>query len=131
MSKDVSILTEGFSIVGDVFCKGEVEVCGGKISNGKVIAKKINIQSNGLLECDVYTENLIMSNGGKIVGNITAKNLKLLNGSEISGDVVYNNLSIEDGAMIAGKFVKIDSDKMTDMLENVKTGMLDKENKDN
>ena len=72
-----------------------------------------------------------MSNGGKIIGNITAKNMKLLNGSEIAGDVVYSNLSIEDGAMIAGNFHKIDNDKIAEILENVKTEMLDKENIDN
>ena len=131
MSKDVSILTEGFLVVGNVACKGEVEVCGGKITNGKVSAKKINVQSDGLLDCDVFTENLIMSNGGKIIGNITAKNVKLLNGSEISGDVVYSNLSIEDGAVIAGNFHKIDNDKIDEILESVKTEMLGKENIDN
>ena len=131
MSKDVSILTEGFFIIGDVVCKGEIEVCGGKITDGKVSAKKINVQADGLLECDVFTENLVMSNGGKIIGNITAKNMKLLNGSEIAGDVVYSNLSIEDGAMIAGNFHKIDNDKIAEILENVKTEMLDKENIDN
>ena len=127
MSKDVSILTEGFFVIGDVVCKGEIEVCGGKITSGKVSAQKVNVQANGLLNCEVFTENLIMSNGGKIMGNITAKNIKLLNGSEISGDVVYSNLSIEDGAMIDGKFHKIDNDTMTEMLENVQVEILEQE----
>jgi len=100
LDEDVSIISSGVKILGDLTSEGNVRIDGivnGNISiNGNLTAGELSE-----LKGEIKAKNITMS--GKIFGKVLAQEkLKLESKSFLKGDIITKYLIIEEGAVFEG-----------------------------
>ena len=100
LDEDVSILSHGVRIEGNLFSEGNVRIDG--VVNGNItIGGNLTIGDSSQLNGEVKAKNITMS--GKVVGKVFAQEkLKLENKSSLKGDIISKFLIIEEGACFEG-----------------------------
>jgi cytoskeletal protein CcmA (bactofilin family) len=100
LDEDVSILSNGVRIEGNLFSEGNVRIDG--VVNGNItIDGNLTIGDSSQLNGEVKAKNITMS--GKVIGKVTAQEkLKLESKSYLKGDIISKFLVIEEGAHFEG-----------------------------
>jgi cytoskeletal protein CcmA (bactofilin family) len=100
LSEDVSIISNGVKIDGNLESNGNVRIDGTIIGN-IIVNGNLTLGDLGKLNGDVKAKNITMS--GHVVGKITAEEkLKLEPKSVLKGDLITKFLIIEEGAFFEG-----------------------------
>lgn len=100
LDEDVSIISSGVKIEGDLTSEGNVRVDG--FVNGNIsVNGNLTVGELSELRGEVKAKNITMS--GKIIGKVLAQEkLKLESKSQLKGDIVTKFLIIEEGAIFEG-----------------------------
>lgn len=98
--EDVSIISSGVKIDGDLYSEGNVRI-DGKINGNVTIDGNLTIGDSSELRGEIKARNITMS--GKIFGKIDAtEKLKLESKSVLKGDLITKFLIVEEGAIFEG-----------------------------
>jgi len=112
-SKDVSIIGSDLTIVGNLICKGEVQVDG--IVEGDIQGSNVVIGEGATVTGNIAGDEVIVR--GHVIGTVYGRRVMLQTTSVVEGDVYHQSLSIEQGAMFEGKSRRSNEDPRT-MLKN-------------
>jgi len=100
LTEDVSIISNGVKIDGNLFSEGNVRI-DGAVEGNVVVIGNLTIGDLSQLNGEVKAKNITMS--GKVFGKIVAEEkLKLEPKSVLKGDLITKYLIIEEGAFFEG-----------------------------
>lgn len=100
LSEDVSILSHGVKIEGNLFSEGNVRIDGIIVGNVTVNGN-LTIGDGSKIEGEVKARNITMS--GRVDGKVNAlEKLRMEAKSVLKGDLVTKFLVIEEGAVFQG-----------------------------
>ena len=97
-----SIISEGFEFVGTITSDGVLNVSG--VIKGKVTAKSVLVDSTGLVEGELFSDQVMVK--GKVLGDINCDELNIGPLAEVDGSVSYDSVHIQRGGKIKGHFIK-------------------------
>ena len=98
---DVSIISEGMSIFGDVETHGNIRV-DGKVKGKVKAGGNVTVGKNGGIEGNITSKSMTI--GGGVVGGVQVEGKLILEAkSQLQGDIVAAVLVIEEGAKFSGK----------------------------
>ena len=99
-NEDVSILSGGVKIEGNLSSDGNVRIDGTVIGNVKVNGN-LTIGETAKIVGEVFATNITL--GGNIEGKVNASDtFRLESKSSLKGDLITRRLVIEDGALFDG-----------------------------
>lgn len=99
-AEDVSIISSGVKIEGNLFSLGNVRIDGTVFGNVTVNGN-LTIGDSSELNGEIKANNITMS--GKIIGKVNAQEkLKLESKSVLKGDLITKYLVVEEGALFEG-----------------------------
>ena len=96
-----SVISEGFSLTGDIVSSGILHI-EGKI-NGKIKADSINIGPSGQVDGELDCETLHIK--GIFSGSAVCGELVVADKASIRGSVTYRSVTISRGAVIEGELL--------------------------
>ncbi len=96
-----SVISEGFSLTGDIVSNGILHI-EGKI-NGKIKADSINIGPSGQVDGDLDCETLHIK--GVFSGSAVCGELVVADKASVRGSVTYRSVTISRGAVIQGELL--------------------------
>jgi cytoskeletal protein CcmA (bactofilin family) len=100
-AEEVSIISGGVKLEGNLFSEGNVRIDGMVLGNVTVNGN-LTIGEIANIQGELKANNVVM--GGKIEGKITALDtLRLESKSVLKGDLITRKLIIEDGAFFEGR----------------------------
>ncbi len=99
-----SVISEGFSLVGDIMADGVLHVEGSV--RGTVATGVVNIGPNGSVEGEISCQQLHIK--GSFVGQADCDELLIAGKARVSGRVTYRTLSVQRGADIDGSLVRVE-----------------------
>jgi cytoskeletal protein CcmA (bactofilin family) len=97
-----SIISEGFEFVGTITSEGVLNISG--VIKGKVTAKSVLVDSSGLVEGELFSDQVMVK--GKVLGDINCEELNIGPLAEVDGSVSYDSVHIQRGGKIKGHFIK-------------------------
>jgi cytoskeletal protein CcmA (bactofilin family) len=97
-----SIISEGFEFIGTITSDGVLNIAG--VIKGKVTAKTVLIDSTGLVEGELFSDQVMVK--GKVHGDINCHELNIGPVAEVDGSVSYDSVHIQRGGKIKGHFNK-------------------------
>ena len=97
-----SIISEGFEFVGTITSDGVLNISG--VIKGKVTAKSVLVDSTGLVEGELFSDQVVVK--GKVLGDINCDELNIGPLAEVDGSVSYESVHIQRGGKIKGHFIK-------------------------
>ena len=97
-----SIISEGFEFVGTITSDGVLNISG--VIKGKVTAKTVLVDSTGLVEGELFSDQVMVK--GKVLGDINCDELNIGPLAEVDGSVSYDSVHIQRGGKIKGHFIK-------------------------
>jgi cytoskeletal protein CcmA (bactofilin family) len=97
-----SIISEGFEFVGTITSDGVLNISG--VIKGKVTAKSVLVDSTGLVEGELFSDQVMVK--GKVLGDINCDELNIGPLAEVNGSVSYDSVHIQRGGKIKGHFIK-------------------------
>ncbi|MCK4259414.1 MAG: polymer-forming cytoskeletal protein [Halanaerobiales bacterium] len=97
-----TIIGDGTSISGNLYCKGSIRI-EGKIEGGEVVvAGDVFVGKEGKILANVKGRNIVIA--GEVRGEVDAKEkLEIVPTGVLIGDIKMSTLVIEDGATFKGK----------------------------
>lgn len=98
-----SVISEGFSLVGDITADGALHVEGQV--RGTVKTNVVNIGQNGSVEGKVSCRSLQIK--GTFLGEADCDELLIAGKARVTGRVTYKTLSVQRGAEIDGTLVRV------------------------
>jgi cytoskeletal protein CcmA (bactofilin family) len=98
-----SIISEGFSFVGEVNATGSLSV-EGKLS-GTVNLSALNISATGAV--DGIVNSAIINVKGKLSGTVSCGDLIIGGRATVSGKITYKKLTIQKGGVIMGEIKQL------------------------
>ena len=93
-----SIISASLRIVGNLVSAGDVQIDG--IVDGDVKSRVLTISQGAAVNGAIEADNVYVQ--GEVNGQITAENVVLGASARVVGDVVHKNLVIESGAFLEG-----------------------------
>jgi len=99
-----SVISEGFSLVGDITADGVLHVEGQV--RGTVATGVVNIGPNGSVEGEITCQQLHIK--GAFVGQADCDELLIAGKARVNGRVTYRTLSVQRGADIDGNLVRVE-----------------------
>jgi len=100
IAEDVSIISSGVKIEGNLFSLGNVRIDGAILGNVTVNGN-LTIGDSSELNGEIKATNITMS--GKVIGKVNAyEKLKLESKSVLKGDLITKYLIVEEGALFEG-----------------------------
>lgn len=108
-SRAMSIIGTDLTIVGNLICKGEVQVDG--IVEGDIQGSNVVIGESATVTGNIAGDEVIVR--GHVVGAVHGRRVMLQTTSQVEGDVFHQSLSIEQGAMFEGKSRRTNEDPRT------------------
>ncbi len=100
-AEEVSIISGGVKLEGNLFSEGNVRIDGMVLGN-VTVKGNLTIGEIANIQGELKANSIVM--GGKIEGKITAQDtLRLESKSVLKGDLVTRKLIIEDGAFFEGR----------------------------
>jgi cytoskeletal protein CcmA (bactofilin family) len=97
-----SIISEGFEFVGTITSQGVLNISG--VIKGKVTAKSVLVDATGLVEGELFSDQVMVK--GKVLGDINCDELNIGPLAEVDGSVSYDSVHIQRGGKIKGHFIK-------------------------
>ena len=97
-----SIISEGFEFVGTITSEGVLNISG--VIKGKVTAKSVLVDSTGLVEGELFSDQVMVK--GRVLGDINCDELNIGPLAEVDGYVSYESVHIQRGGKIKGHFIK-------------------------
>jgi len=97
-----SIISEGFEFVGTITSDGVLNISG--VIKGKVTAKSVLVDSTGLVEGELFSDQVMVK--GRVLGDINCDELNIGPLAEVDGSVSYESVHIQRGGKIKGHFIK-------------------------
>ena len=102
-SEDVSIISGGVKLEGNLYSEGSVRIDGTVVGNVKVNGN-LTIGENAHIQGEINANSIVM--GGNVQGKVTALEiLKLESRSVLKGDLITRKLIIEEGAIFEGNSI--------------------------
>ncbi len=99
-SEDVSIISGGVKLEGNLFSEGNVRIDGTVVGNVSVNGS-LTVGENAHMQGEIKASSITM--GGKIEGKVIASEiLRLESKSVLKGDLITRKLIIEEGAVFEG-----------------------------
>lgn len=105
-----SILSQGFSVDGDITCPGDLHIAGALIGN--LVAGKVTLGETGSINGSVEAETAIIN--GVLQGRLVAVNVILGRAAQVRADVVYCSMRIEPGAVFEGYSRRVERENLAD-----------------
>ncbi len=99
-----SVISEGFSLVGDISADGVLHVEGQV--RGTVKTHVVNIGPNGSVEGEISCHQLHIK--GSFLGQADCDELLIAGKARVNGRVTYRTLSVQRGADIDGSLVRVE-----------------------
>lgn len=99
-----SVISEGFSLVGDISADGVLHVEGQV--RGTVTTHVVNIGPNGSVEGEISCQQLHIK--GNFIGQADCDELLIAGKARVNGRVTYRTLSVQRGADIDGSLVRVE-----------------------
>lgn len=93
-----SIISASLRIVGNLVSAGDVQIDG--IVDGDVKSRVLTISQGAAVNGAIEADNVYIQ--GEVNGQITAENVVLGSSARVVGDVVHSNLVVESGAFLEG-----------------------------
>lgn len=97
-----SIISEGFEFVGTITSDGVLNISG--VIKGKVTARSVLVDSTGLVEGELFSDQVMVK--GRVLGDINCNELNIGPLAEVDGSVSYDSVHIQRGGKIKGHFNK-------------------------
>ncbi len=97
-----SVISEGFSLVGDITAQGVLHVEG--MIKGTVTTEAVNIGITGAVEGKIQCTSLQIK--GAFVGEARCQELFIANKARVRGNITYETLSIQRGAYVEGELAR-------------------------
>ncbi len=107
--KSVSVIGTDLTIVGNLICKGEVQVDG--IVEGDIQGSNVVVGEGATVTGSISGEEVIVR--GHVVGSVYGRRVMLQTTSQVEGDIFHQSISIEQGAMFEGKSRRTKEDPRT------------------
>jgi cytoskeletal protein CcmA (bactofilin family) len=101
-SNKPSVISEGFSLVGDITAQGVLHVEG--MIKGTVTTEAVNIGITGAVEGKIQCSSLQIK--GAFVGEARCQELIIANKARVRGSITYETLSIQRGAYVEGELAR-------------------------
>ncbi len=119
-----TIIGNGTSISGNLYCKGSIRV-EGQIEGGEVVAAgDVFIGKDGKVVANIKGRNIIIA--GEVRGDVDAKEkLEIVPTGTLIGDIKMATLVIEDGASFKGKSESRKGSDTVPTTNNQKKEMID------
>ena len=99
-----SIISANLKIVGNLVSDGDVQVDG--LIEGDVNSRSLMVSENASIHGEVEAETVRIH--GTVPGQIKATNVALGPTARVLGDVIHTNLVIESGAFLEGHCKRLD-----------------------
>ncbi len=103
-----SIISTNLRIVGNLISEGDVQVDG--IIEGDVRSRTLTVSEGATITGQIQAETVRIR--GNTLGRIIAKNVELGPTAKVVGDIVHTVISIESGAYLEGQCKHIEKEKM-------------------
>jgi cytoskeletal protein CcmA (bactofilin family) len=107
--KSISVIGTDLTIVGNLICKGEVQVDG--IVEGDIQGSNVVVGENATVSGSISGDEVIVR--GHVVGSVRGRRVMLQTTSQVEGDIYHQSISIEQGAMFEGKSRRTTEDPRT------------------
>jgi len=101
-SNKPSVISEGFSLVGDISAQGILHVEG--LIKGTVSTDAVNIGITGAVEGKIQCKSLQIK--GAFVGEARCQELVISSKARVRGNITYETLSIQRGAFVEGELAR-------------------------
>jgi cytoskeletal protein CcmA (bactofilin family) len=101
-SNKPSVISEGFSLVGDITAQGVLHVEG--MIKGTVTTEAVNIGITGAVEGKIQCTSLQIK--GAFVGEARCQELVIASKARVRGTITYETLSIQRGAYVEGELAR-------------------------
>lgn len=101
-SNKPSVISEGFSLVGDITAQGVLHVEG--MIKGTVTTEAVNIGITGAVEGKIQCNSLQIK--GAFVGEARCNELVIASKARVRGNITYETLSIQRGAYVEGELAR-------------------------
>ncbi len=99
-AEEVSIISKGVKIDGNLFSEGNVRI-DGSVNGNVSVNGNLTIGDTSEIDGEIKAKNITMN--GKVVGKIvTHEKLKLESKAHLKGDLITKYLIIEEGAYFEG-----------------------------
>ncbi len=99
-SEEVSIISGGVKLEGNLYSEGNVRIDGNVVGNVTVNGN-LTIGENSQIQGELKATNIVM--GGKLEGKVSAsESLRLEAKCVLKGDLITRRLIIEEGALFDG-----------------------------
>lgn len=98
-----SVISEGFSLMGDITSEGVLHVEG--FIKGTIKTDAVNIGQRGSVEGQVTSKSLHVK--GAFVGTAVCDELVIANKARVVGRITYRSLAIQRGAQIEGDLIYV------------------------
>ncbi len=102
-----SIISASLKIVGDLISEGDVQVDG--IIEGDVKTGTLTVSENATVKGQVQAKTIHVH--GSVTGQINAHTVKLGSTAKVVGDIVHAILTIEAGASLQGNCKRLEAEK--------------------
>ena len=97
-----SIISEGFTFEGTITSDGVLNIAG--TVRGKITAKSVLIDSNGQVDGELNSEQLVIK--GQLKGDVNCDDLNVGPLARVDGNISYKYIHIQRGGRVAGRFIK-------------------------
>jgi cytoskeletal protein CcmA (bactofilin family) len=101
-SNKPSVISEGFSLIGDISAPGALHVEG--MIKGTVTTEAVNIGITGAVEGKIQCTSLQIK--GAFVGEAHCQELVIASKARVRGSITYETLSIQRGAYVEGDLAR-------------------------
>ncbi len=103
-----SIISTNLRIIGNLISEGDVQVDG--VIEGDVRSRTLTVSEGATVNGQIHAETVRIR--GNTLGRITANNVELGPTAKVVGDIVHTVISIESGAYLEGQCKHIEKEKM-------------------
>lgn len=107
-----SIISTNLRIVGNLISEGDVQVDG--VIEGDVRSRTLTVSEGATVTGQIQAETVRIR--GNTLGRIIAKNVELGPTAKVVGDIVHTVISIESGAYLEGQCKHVEKEKMIEAI---------------
>ena len=104
-----SILSSDLHVIGNLNSDGEIQIDG--VVDGDIYTNTLMVGEAAVIKGEIHADNLIVH--GTVNGQINGRSVSLMKTAHVVGDIHHEELAIEKGAFLEGhcQRVKIGTDK--------------------
>jgi cytoskeletal protein CcmA (bactofilin family) len=99
-----SIISADMKIVGSIDSSGDIQIDG--VIEGDVTSRTVTVSDTATVRGSIAAETLRVA--GTVKGGLTAKSVTLTRTARVEGDIIHQALAIESGANFEGQCRRLD-----------------------